>query len=101
MSRIRTEKVEWDVPGWKLDPNAAGHSLGIVLGVSRDPRSKLRIGASKPPREATTFGVLHTLTAGGNDNVLRVPGHEEYCGLSDPTCTRDAIAAWRSQHAAR
>lgn len=58
MSRKHANSVEWNVPGWKLDPKATGHSPGIILGVSRDPKSTLRISASKPPREATTFGVI-------------------------------------------
>lgn len=101
MVRKSNEVIEWDVPGRRLDPNAHGHSPGIVLGVSRQANTTLRMGASKPPRDATTFGVLHTLTVSGGDNVLHVPGRREYCGLSDPTCARDAIAAYRTQRVAR
>lgn len=94
MSR-RKPRVEWILPGWRVDHTVPGASPGIVLGVTRDRKAKLRMGATQRPSNAVTFGWLHTLTADGSDNVLCLPGFEEYVGLSDPAATRAAITAWR------
>lgn len=100
MKKNRRNGFEWDVPGWRIDENAPGASIGIILGVTRDPGSVLRIGASKPPRAAVTFGALHTLTVTGGENILSVPGHEEYVGLSDRAAAREAMEAFRHSGAA-
>lgn len=96
MSR-RYPRVEWDLKGWRVDENAPGASFGISLGVKRDPKSTIRMGAIKPPHAAATFGWLHTMTSDGTDNIICMPRYDQYVGLSDPAAAREAVAAYHDQ----